>query len=164
MIHAIWAWVGLLARGSAEDRFRSMHRYMSEPRTPWWWTLLFWVGVLAAATLFIVLAARHRAHRNRRPPARGPWRTFFRLTRGAPLSWAQRGLLWSMARQVSPEQPSSILLSPSALSAAARTWAQQQSASPADVLARLEPIARVLFGPHTRLEVAADQAQVESAE
>jgi len=114
----------------AEDRYRGMHEYMSEPRTPWW-SLLFWARGEAG------FGPRRRL---------GPWRLFFRLIWRAPLSWRQRWTLWSLARHASRDCPAAILLTPSALVQAAGRWTGDGCESAGARTARVALAGEVLFG------------------
>lgn len=138
--------LGILA--TPDRRLREMHQYLNRPAESHPWSgLLFWLLVLASAAALLILALRY-ARFDRRDRALGnPWRIFLVALWRLPLSWRQRWRLVQLARTSCPDAPLAILLTPSALQHAARSWARGRPRINDDYLARhIQPISRKLFG------------------
>jgi hypothetical protein len=95
----------------------------------------------------VLIVALRRVRWERRRRAMGhPWRLFYRLLRGLPVTWAQRWRLAQVARRVCPDSPAAILLTPSALDESIRRWGHgRPKAAREKMSARLAPVFETLF-------------------
>jgi len=137
----------LLADGA--ERLRGINQYMNREGGDPWSSLLFWLAGLTVATALLIVALRYSRVQRRRRALGHPWRLFRQLLRQLPLTAGQRWQLARIARQVRPDCPASILLTPDVLAAATRQWGKHRpTAARQEMSARLAPVRDVLFGRH----------------